>query len=180
MTTPHNTPHDTPSKPPLYRRRWFRTVCEVALVIGVVIGVRAWQHRGQLTGKAPPLAGRAVSGKTLDLSTYRGAPVLLHFWGSWCPVCRAEQHAIVALGEDFPLVTVAAFSGEDDAVQSYLTDHPMGAPTLADPKGALARAYQVKAYPTTFVIDEDGDVQHMEVGYTSEFGLRLRMWWANL
>lgn len=179
MTSAHKGTRNDPATP-FYKRRWFRIAAELALILVVVFGVRKWQRRGIVSGEAPPLAGMSVGGESLDLAAYRGAPVIVHFWGTWCPVCRAEQHNIVALAQDHPLITVATYSGEPDAVRSYLAEHPIGAETLVDPKGDMARSYRVKAYPTTFVLDEDGAIQHVEVGYASELGLRFQMWWASL
>jgi len=179
VTTAH-TNNQGASIPPFYKRRWFRITAELALILAVFLGIRQWQRRGIVTGMAPPLAGTTVAGQTVDLAEYRGAPVLVHFWGTWCPVCRAEQHNIVALAQDHPLLTVATYSGEASEVQEYLSKSPIGAPTLIDPKGDWARAYHVKSYPTTFVLDGQGEIKHVEVGYASELGLRFHMWWAGI
>lgn len=166
------------SQPP--KRRWLRLVINLAVPLGFLLLLQAWQGRATLRGLAPDIGGLTTSGQSLHLSDFRGGPVALHFWGSWCGVCRAEQPTIVAFSANHPVVTVAAYSGSREEVASYLTEHPIGAPTLVDPSGTLARRFGVTSYPTTFVLDEEGRIQYTSLGFSSELGLRFRMWLAGL
>lgn len=164
---------------PLRRRRWFRWASDILLVLLVYLAIRAYQQRDVIAGPAPPLVGVSASGAPIDLAEYRGAPVMLHFWATWCGVCKLEQPSVVSLSADMPVLTVASRSGSPADVLGYLRERPMGqAPVVLDPQGQLARRFGVRAYPTTFVLDGDGEIRHVEVGYTSELGLRLRMWLA--
>ena len=154
---------------------------EIVIVLAVFLAIQAYQQRGALKGQAPALQAFGVlEGRMLDLSEYRGKPVMLHFWASWCGVCKACQHNIRAVAADYAVVTVASQSGPVQAVRDYLAEHPMNAAVLLDEHGLFAQRFGVRAFPTTFILDAEGNIRDVEVGYSSELGLRLRMWRAGL
>jgi thiol-disulfide isomerase/thioredoxin len=156
---------------------WLRDLVLIALV---VIGIRVYQQRSLPSGAAPELAGRDLSGAAAALSDYRGKPVLLHFWATWCGVCKAEQSSLDAVSRDLPVLTVASQSGSAAEVGAFVREHGVEPRVIVDASSALARRFGVTMYPTTFVIDAAGEIRHVEVGYTTELGMRARMWFAAL
>lgn len=160
--------------------RGLRWLPDVALVAAVLLGMRAWQHRDAVSGEAPALSAMALDGSPVSLETYRGRPMMLHFWATWCGVCEAEQHNVVAVAKDLPVLTIASHSGGPAEVSSYMRSRSLELPVVVDRAGELARRFGVHAFPTSFVLDADGEVRHVESGYTTELGMRLRMWLASL
>lgn len=156
---------------------WLRDLGLIALV---VVGIRLYQQRNLPSGPAPELAGRDLNGSAASLADYRGKPVLLHFWATWCGVCNAEQSSLDALSRDLPVLTVASQSGSASDVAAFVRERRVAPRVIADPSRELARRFGVTTYPTTFVIDAGGEIRHVEVGYTTELGLRARMWLAAL
>jgi peroxiredoxin len=163
-------------------RQWrhWGTLRSAGLVLLVFLAVRAYQTRQLPSGAAPEFSARDVNGKPVSLSDYRGQPVVLHFWATWCGVCRAVEHNIVATADNTPVLTVASLSGTAGEVSRYAQQHGLHYPIVHDPSGALAERFAVRAFPTSFVIDADGKIRHAEVGYTTELGLRFRVWLAAL
>ena len=162
-------------------RRWKygSWVRDALLLIVAVLAIRAYQQRDLPSGAAPAIGGVALDGTRVSLDAHRGRPVLLHFWATWCGVCRVEQSSIDAISRDLPVVSVASRSGDRSAVAAYVEQHGVAPPVLVDAGGELARRYGIRAYPTTFVLDPDGEIRFREVGYTTELGLRARMWLAS-
>lgn len=156
---------------------WLR---DGGLAMLLLLGIRAYQQRGLARGAAPTLAGTDLHGRQLALASYRGKPVLLHFWATWCGVCKAEQSNIERVARELPVVSIASESGDVNAVAAYVRAHAITPPVIVDSDSALAARFGVRAFPTTFVIDAAGRIRHAEVGYTTELGLRLRMWLAGL
>lgn len=132
------------------------------------------------SGSAPPLEGHDLEGTAVSLADYRGKPVLLHFWATWCGVCKVEQHNIDALTRDLPVLSVASQSGDASEVAAFVREHGIAPRVVVDAESTLARRFGVHAFPATFVIDASGAIRHVEVGYTTELGLRARMWLAKL
>ena len=128
----------------------------------------------------PPLRGVMLDGGTFDSAAVNPAPYVLHFWATWCPVCRAEAGNIDALAKEATVVTVAVKSGSDEAVAAYLHKNALAFPVLNDQNGAVATAYQIGVFPTTIIVGKDGKVFWAESGYTTTWGLKLRLWLAEM
>lgn len=111
----------------------------------------------------------------VDLDSFLGSPVLVHFWATWCPVCRLSDHSINALAEDFEVVTVAMQSGSAGEVAKHLRQEGLSFPTIADPSAEIASRWGVAGVPTSFVLDGKGYIRFATVGHTTEWGLRGRL-----
>lgn len=161
------------------QRRWLLLLAELLFFAAVYFGLRAYMQRDMAGGEAPALEGRLLSGAPVRLADYAGRPVLLHFWASWCPVCRLEQASIQALARDWPVLTVALQSGDEAEVRAYLQAQGLQWDTLNDPDGRIAARFGVYGVPATFVIDPEGRIRFRERGYTTGWGLRARLWLAD-
>ena len=159
------------------RRRW-RWLAEFLVLLVVLFGVHLYQTRTTASGAAPPLAGVGLHGEALDLQALRGRTVLVQFWATWCPVCRMQEGSIQAIAADWPLLSVALEDTPVDALQAYMNREGLSFPVIRDVDGSLAARYGVRGTPTSFVVDQAGNIRFTEVGYTTEWGLRLRLWWA--
>jgi thiol-disulfide isomerase/thioredoxin len=149
----------------------------VAVVVAVLLGFRLYQQQGIASGAAVPFTGSTVKGRVVALSDFSGRPVVVHFWATWCGVCEAMDDNIQSVARDHRVVTIATGSGTTEEIRDYLSQKKGVAPVLVDPEGGLASRYGVSALPTTFFVDGNGEIRFTEVGYTTEAGLRLRLWW---
>lgn len=158
---------------------WRRRAIEALLIVTLIIGIRAWQQRDIASGPAPSLAGILLDGQPFTLAAKPAQPVLVHFWATWCPVCRAEQSTIAAIAHgNSNVITVAMQSGSRAEVAKYLGEQQLSFPVLNDPNDRIAAAWGVHAVPASFIIDTNGQIRFVEIGYTTAIGLRLRLWWA--
>jgi thiol-disulfide isomerase/thioredoxin len=146
------------------------------LVVAIVIGVNAWRTRDAVGGIAPQLNDTTLTGETFQLSPTAGEPVYVHFWATWCPVCDAQDGNIQSLSEDYPVITVAMASGSDDEVRQHLIDNELDFRVINDESGAISNRWGVSGVPTTFIIDGQGEIRFVEMGYTTTLGLKLRRW----
>ncbi len=119
---------------------------------------------------APDFSIRALDGQTIRLSQYRGQPVLLTFAASWCPACREEAPYQQALHLQHPELSMLLVDSQeqDVVVRGFANEFGMTFPVLLDPSGALYLRYRVGAIPTTFFIDSQGIVRHVEIGNLTE------------
>lgn len=150
------------------------------VIFVIILGVRAYQQRDLPSVVPPDVAGVSLQGDQVSLADFRGKPLLLHFWATWCGVCRAEQGSIDALAQTLPVLSIASQSGSASQVKRYTDEHGVKVRVLVDETNALARSFNIRSFPTTFVLDANGVIRFSEVGYTTELGLRARMWLASL
>lgn len=158
----------------LWARRPVRWLAEGLLLLAVVVGVSLWQTRDLLgDGPAPPLALATLDGGTLDLGDLRGRTVALAFWAPWCPVCGAEMSNLAAIAsDDVAVVSVALEYGSRAEVERFVREHDVAPPVLLGNE-AVRQAFRVTTFPTVYVIDDEGHIEDVVVGYTTTFGL----WW---
>lgn len=162
----------------LLQIRGIKLTLEIILVTLVFFTVKAYMQRDLATGMAPPFEGTLLNGQAISLQTYRGNPLLLHFWATWCKVCKLEENTIAAISKDFQVVTVAMSSGSELEIEQYLQKKKLTFPVIVDQKGVLAARFGVRGVPTSFVIDPLGKIAFTDVGYTTSWGLRFRLWMA--
>jgi thiol-disulfide isomerase/thioredoxin len=163
------------------RNIWRKRAFHLLLLIVVIAGIRAWQQRDMASGTAPPLQGVLLSGSAYALPARPGQPVLVHFWATWCPICRSEQDSIAAIAQDRPdTITVAMQSGSNAEVAKHLAAQDLHFPVLNDSDGRISSAWGVHAVPASFIISPNGRIRFVEVGYTTALGLRLRLWLAGM
>ena len=145
----------------------------VALIVLLVgrSNAPATSIAGPLIGTtAPPTTGTSLDGATVDLSAYRGRPVVLNFVASWCGPCRTEAPHLEAFAydqsklENGAKVVGVAFNDATAAMRSYAAAQGVTYPIITDPNGTIASAWGVASPPTTFVISPQGKVTKELVG----------------
>ncbi len=120
---------------------------------------------------APDFSLETADGKTAKLSDYRGKKVILNFWASWCPPCKAEMPHMEAFYKEYHTkgVTVLAVNlttSEKDPsdVSKFIADYGLTFPVLLDKKGEVGNLYQTLTIPTSYIIDTNGVIREKIVG----------------
>ncbi|MDU7473962.1 MAG: TlpA disulfide reductase family protein [Paenibacillus macerans] len=128
-------------------------------------------HEKLSIGSAAPVF-QAVStyGEKLSLDEYRGKVIVLNFWASWCGPCVKEMPLIHRISRNNApdAVTLFVNVGESKGtVNEFLSDHQLDFPVIIDATGKISGLYKVTALPTTYVIDQAGNIAQPIIGEIS-------------
>ena len=127
---------------------------------------------------APDFTLSTTLGKSVSLSDFRGKPVVLNFWATWCPPCRAEiphfQDSSVKYGDS--AIILGIDQGEpQQIVADFTSSFGVTYPVLLDTDSAVNREYSVRALPTTIFVDADGVVREVYSGIVNRAVLEDRI-----
>ena len=126
-------------------------------------------HRPQDGELAPDFALLSPEGERIALSDFRGKTVVLNFWATWCPPCRAEMPELQAAweerGEGDDLVVFSVdFDETAGEVNDFFEDFGLTFPVALDGGGSVAEHYGVRGLPATFFIDAGGVLRSKNLG----------------
>lgn len=151
------------------------------LVILAIFAIRAWQQQDLSIGMVPSFTSKTLSGETVNSKPLPNQAVLIHFWATWCGICRLENDNIQALSKDYKVLNITLQSGTDAEIKQYADEHNMQINNIVnDNSGSLAKLFGVNVTPSSFFINTKGEIEFVEVGYVTTLGYKLRLWWASL
>lgn len=116
---------------------------------------------------APDFELSSLEGSPVRLSDFKGHPVLINYWATWCPPCRDELPHIQKRYEQYSpaLVVLAINAGEDpDTIKNYIDENGFTFPVLLDPDWKVESLFGIMAYPTSVFIDDKGIILARYVG----------------
>jgi len=122
---------------------------------------------------APAWKLQDINGKTVQLSDFKGKVVVLDFWATWCPPCRAEIPHFIELQKQYQsqglvVIGVSLDQGGPGVVSSFAKQQNINYPIVMGTED-VAKAYgNIEAIPTTFVIDPNGNITGKHIGFTEK------------
>ncbi|MES9895671.1 MAG: TlpA disulfide reductase family protein, partial [Candidatus Thiodiazotropha endolucinida] len=118
---------------------------------------------------APDFTLKSREGVNIKLSELRGQVVMVNFWASWCGPCRQEMPLLQQLFDRYQSLgfSLLGVNVDEDrvAADKMLSDLPVSFPILYDDRSKVSKQYQVKAMPSTFMVDRDGRIRYLHKGY---------------
>ncbi len=134
--------------------------------------VFAEQARAQQGGTAVNFELDTLDGGSVALANYEGDVIVMNFWATWCPPCRAEMPGLNRFYEAHRAegLVVLGINAQESAetVRPFIEDNGFTFPILLDLQGRVAQQYTTRSFPTTFIIDREGTIQHVQTGEISE------------
>jgi len=144
------------------------------LSAGLLLSVNSFA--AAIGGVAPDFTLKSKSGKNIKLSEHRGDVIMINFWASWCGPCRQEMPALEQLYKrykDLGFVILGVNIDEDsNKAISMLNKIPVSFPILFDNNKKISDLYDVKAMPTTYLVDRNGNFRHLYKAYKPGYELK--------
>ena len=124
---------------------------------------------------APDFTLTTLDGKKVQLSELKGKKVIVNFWATWCPPCKAEMPHMQNFYEDFSdeenieiLAVNMTSEDKEESVQNFVQDYELTFPIPLDTEGVVRETYQVLRIPTSYMIDTKGRIQNKIEGPMDE------------
>jgi peroxiredoxin len=118
--------------------------------------------------QAPDFVLTDLDGNQHRLSDYRGQVVIINFWATWCPPCRAEmpsmQRAWVQLEKEGILMFGIDVGEDEETIFQFTANYPVEFPLLMDSDSSVINHWPVRGLPTTFVVDPKGRIVYRAIG----------------
>lgn len=198
MEGEQDQPLEEERPPPPWRTStawWLSRVATPVLAIAVIAGAIVWLQRPddppdrrvaaadeplesdggvpQEGSPAPDFTLTTLDGQQLQLRDLRGRVVLLNFWATWCGPCREEmplfEQAQQQYGAENLVIVAVNVQESQSVVRPFVERLALTYPIAMDTRGAIARRYRVRSYPTTYFVGRDGRIEGRRVGpYTRQ------------
>lgn len=142
----------------------------------IVAALFVWQVVGRSINAdsgAPDFTLKNQHGEKISLSDYRGKVVILNFWATWCPPCKAEVPGFVKMyneHKDDGLVILGVSLDRDgwQSVAPFIRNHQVSYPVVIGNRDVVDAYGNIQSIPTTFVLDKQGKIQRKYVGLRDE------------
>lgn len=124
--------------------------------------------------QAPDFTLTTLEGTVLKLSDYRGKKVILNFWATWCPPCKAEMPHMQSFYEqnheevEVIAINLTNMDKGEEAIKSFVNDYELTFAIPLDEAGDIGMQYQAFTIPTSYAIDKDGIIQKKIIGPMDE------------
>jgi cytochrome c biogenesis protein CcmG, thiol:disulfide interchange protein DsbE len=122
----------------------------------------------QIGAPAIPFDLKTLDGESISLISYRGKPLMINFFASWCDPCREEMPLINELaarsGNNSYSVLAIAVEDSRAAVTEYAKESKLNFPIALDLNSTVKRAYRILGPPATFFIDSQGTIRDVVIG----------------
>ncbi|MGD8784554.1 MAG: TlpA disulfide reductase family protein [Thioalkalispiraceae bacterium] len=153
-----------------------RRVTFLLFILSTSLAVSSIASASQTTldgAPAPDFTLKSRSGKNLRLSDFRGQVVMLNFWASWCGPCRTEMPILENFYKRYSKLgfVILGVNTESDTskANAYLRDIKVSFPILYDTSSKVSKLYNIKAMPTTVMIDRNGKMRFLHQGYKAGY-----------
>lgn len=172
---------DTTTEPP--KRRLPKVAVwafELLIIIGVLqlVGWFQARHLPESGTPAPAVTFTDLEGNPHTLDELKGKQALLHFWATWCSVCKMEHGTLNAvyedLDEDQALIALVADGDDLRHLKAYISSANIKYPVWIADQAALT-AFGVKSFPSNIYLDPQGLLHGGDVGMSSRWGVQARL-----
>ena len=179
MDRNHLSVHSPMITPARIKKFLFNGLVYLILFFVIAQSISWWKSRDAMRGDLSQFNIELMDGGRMQISEHAGRSVLLYFWSTWCPICNLQKGSVQSISEDHPVISIASWSDTDE-VKAYILENELTFPVMMDEDGHLARDFGLKGVPVSIILSPTGEMSFVETGFTTELGLRFRIWLAGI
>ena len=161
-------------------KSWLKQIAIFGVIFLIMsFAVDTWRTKDIDRQALPELQGLTINNEAIDLKALSfEQPILVYFWGTWCPVCSVVSPSVDTLSQYYPVYSIAMQSGDNETLTTYMATEEYQFKVINDDNNDIARSLGVQVTPLVMVIDQ-GELVSYTTGYVSLFGLWSRIAWAS-
>jgi peroxiredoxin len=161
-------------------KSWLKQIAIFGVIFLIMsFAVDTWRTKDIDRQALPALQGMTINNEQVDLKALSfKQPVLVYFWGTWCPVCSVVSPSVNTISQYFPTYSIAMQSGDNETLKTYMDKEEYQFNVINDDDNRIAQSLGVQVTPLVMVIDQ-GELVNFTTGYVSLFGLWWRIAWAS-
>ena len=152
-----------------------KEIVTTLLMLFVISMVINYIRKPNITENIYNLELSDIEGKKIHFDEYKHKPLVVHFWATWCPTCKFEASNIESISKNYNVLTIAVNSDSNEKIMAYMKENDLSYNVINDSNGALAKKFDIGAYPTTLIYNGEGELKFSEVGYSTTLGLKTRL-----
>jgi len=159
---------------------WLKQIAILGVIFLIMsFAVDTWRTKDIDRQALPALQGMTINNEVVDLKALSfEQPVLVYFWGTWCPVCSVVSPSVDTISQYYPTYSIAMQSEDNETIKDYMNKEEYQFEVINDDNNDIARSLGVQVTPLVMVIDQ-GELVNFTTGYVSLFGLWWRIAWAS-
>ena len=151
--------------------------CAIILLSLICAGCTIPMGGLEVGRKAPSFSLMDLNGRQVTLDQFKGSVVMLDFWATWCTPCRQSMPALESLQKEFQdklsLLAINLRESPED-VKSYVKLKNIQSIVLLDVDGSVGQIYRSDSIPMQVLVDQQGVVRHVQIGYAPSVQQQLR------
>jgi len=149
------------------------------LILALLISPPSASARRAAVGRpAPVFEVLTLDGKTTGIEHLKGRVVLIDFWATWCEPCLEELPELNVLYKDFKAqgleILAISVDRERENIEKFLKEFPLDFPVIHDKGKKIANRFKPRAMPTAFIVDQEGIVRYVHLGFKTSFIQKYR------
>ncbi len=159
-------------------KKWIKELIIMGLILIVASGIIGYYRSSSVNTDLKLIENlKTIDNRAIKDILAQKKPLILNFWGTWCPVCNQEVSTLSKLAkrEDITLLTIASNSGSNSEIQSYMQKKGISFLVINDQSGSLAKAFGISVFPTTLFYNSKRTKTIKDSGYTTYPGFLARI-----
>lgn len=159
-------------------KRWQRWLLEISIAVAIFVAIDQWRASDLLATDDPAPQARLVTltGSVEDIVP-EGQRTLVYFFAPWCSICKLSIGNLNSIKADYPDLAVRLVALDYQSpreVIEFIDNQELSFPVLMANR-QIGQQWQIKAYPTYYLVAKDGTIEARNMGYSSEAGMRVRL-----
>ncbi|SHO81307.1 Membrane protein, suppressor for copper-sensitivity ScsD [hydrothermal vent metagenome] len=156
-------------------KNFIKEIISTIIMIFIISFVVNYFRAPELDSNKLPLIEKTLLDGSKFTTKDINETIVIHFWATWCRVCKLEISNIEDLSKDTNVITIAVNSGSNEDIKAFMRERGLSFKVINDIDGVLSSKFKIEAFPTTIIYNQNKELSFVEIGYSTTAGLKARV-----